>query len=237
MPNRTRVSVVIALGHKVNSVRWLEALAEHAHITVFVYYHPANVRPALRTQLSLLSMRNPRFVRVENRFSWAHTEAYVYMVHILVFWKKLSDCIVFLQDDSCDEEYLPCGQQCGRNGHTHDIVQKVVNISNANPPVHFLPLSTTMIGRQVWESADSVGAMGIGQTFAESNFIQVPSSFTRIFFSEVQMQKLQQAGEYIAWKNGLFAVSKVGTQYQYLSSSLVGLPSSLSCFLFLFLPS
>jgi hypothetical protein len=196
--HQTNVSVVVALGHKIKSVHWLEKLAEHEQITVFVYYCPVNVRPELKAHLQ--EIVNPRFVKIENRFAWQHTEAYAYLVHILVFTAHLSGLTVFLQDDTCDEEYrLECGDHCGANGHTHDIVEKVLNISRANPPVQFLPLSTTSLGKITYTPV----ARSIDQ--AEN---MLPPKFTSLFYNESQMASLRQLGHFFSWKNGLFAVSR-----------------------------
>ena len=84
------------------------------------------MQPVLAAHLRTLA--NERIVRIENRFAWAHTEAYAYLVHMLLFAEQLSKLNFFLQDDTCDEEYrLNCGKYCGSVGHTHDIVNKVVS--------------------------------------------------------------------------------------------------------------
>jgi hypothetical protein len=196
--HKTKISVVVALGHKIKSIHWLEQLVERKEITVFVYYYPTNIQPELKANLEQIT--NPRFVKIENRFSWQHTEAYVYLVHVLVFTAELGDLNFFLQDDTCDEEYrLACGHECGGSGHTHDIVQKIINISGANPRVQFMPLSTTPLGNIPY--APVARNMGMMENI-------LPLAFTRLFYNESQMKALKQQGEFYSWKNGLFAVSK-----------------------------
>jgi hypothetical protein len=44
------------------SIHWLEKLAKHKDITVFVYYFPSNVQPVLAACLRTIT--HPRIVRV-----------------------------------------------------------------------------------------------------------------------------------------------------------------------------